>query len=707
MADEPQSLETSELDEPNLDKIVEEMEMSQADSSRYLSRIAISQAFWQCEWDGMMSDGRVDWRFTPDRGCWDGSSDSRLRIVETIAKEHVTLDLVAFWSARVQCKSIRPFVHGRDVNISDRMLQWRVYTHMKRELLNELPTAFLLKHALGLSFLGVEWEQQRERIDVPVTLDMIAQITAALGLGMLTQQILDPDKFYDKELIKTLQAMSPIMTTDDARGILNDLRNTGQAQIPTAQLRINKPKWTTLRPCMDVLFPSETVDFQRARWSAIRELVSESELEDRIVTDNYDPDFVTEAVKHKGDFAAFTPRSTPENQAGHGSNRDMIELFTFRMRYLDNGVPCMYRTVFNDATRGKDNLYAIHQKDPYDHGQHPAVALRRSFNFRPLLTSIGIADESYTDEMDMKRQQDGINDLSDLRTQPPMIVPTLRAQATKNAYGPRAVMTAMQPNQVSWAPLPPYDQMPVLVMQQIEARLDRRYAIIGGAIDPEIKAVRRQQLAQQCLGEIELALEMTFQLMQQYETDAEVQEVAGKGSQPWQFGVKDIQGKHNISATIDMKLIDIEQAKAKMQLLAEMMPFKQAGGLVFQAAAQIIDPDLADALTADQMSPTAQEREIKDAYSDMAQIMAGIEPQKNAMANAQLRIQTINTIVQQPNVMMKLQQDPVAQKLFQNYLNYYMLQIQQYQNNPQIGRSLATTAFSPSTPAQTTTAPAG
>ncbi len=698
-----EALERADLAEPDLSRIVQELQQAQSDVSRYLSRIQLSQDWWQCEWPNMWADGRV--HPNPNGGdCWpwNGASDSRLRIVQTIVQEHVTLDLVAFWSARVQCKSIRPFVHGRDVNIADKMLQWRVYTHMKRELLRELPLAFTWKHSMGLAFMGIEWEQEREILEVPVSLQIIDQIASALGLGALTGMLLDPDKAYDDQLVLALQAMSPILPTADAHKILNDLRNTGQSQIPTAQLRINKPIWTAMRPGIDVLIPSETVDVQSARWVATRELVSESELEDRIVTDGYDPDFVAEAVTHKGVFASYTPRTSPETEPSLGSNRDMIELFGFRCRYLDNGVPCMYRTVFNDATRGKDNLYAVHRKAEYDHGQYPIVAMRRTFHFRPLLTSVGIADESYTDEMDMKTQQDGLNNRTDLIHSPPMIVPTLRAQATKNAYGPRAVMTAMRPNEVAWAPLPPLDQTPVLVMQQIEARLDRRYAIIGGAIDPEIKLARRKQLAQHCLGEIELCLEMTFQLQQQYETDQDVQRVAGKGQTPWQFSVKDIQGQYDISATVDIAMIDIEQAKAKMGLLAEMLPFKQAGGVVFQAAAQIIDPDLADALVEDQMSPTAMERERNDEYNAMGQMSGGIEPTKPLMANAQYRLQVLNEIVQQPQVQEKLKTDPIYFKLFQNRLQFFQNQIQQFQMNPQIGRTLATQTFQPSQPAAVT-----
>jgi hypothetical protein len=694
MKDDDLTLETSGIKEPDLKLITKELEQAQADLSTYLGRVDDARQWWQCLWDNQWEDGMVH----PDgsgKDCWpwNGASDSRLHIVETIVKEHVTLDLVAFWSAKVQAKSIRPFESGRDVNVAQRMLNWRVYTHMKRELLRELPLAFTWKHALGLAFMGIEWEQQRELVHVPVTTDDITQLATNMGLNDVVSRLFNADKAFDDELIAALQQMSPILMVGEARKILNDLRDLGQADMPIASLRINKPVWTALRPGVDVLIPSETVDIQNARWMCRRELVSRVELEDRVVTDGYASAFVEEAVKHKGVFASWMPAISVNNSA-MGSDRDLYELVHFYSRQLHQGVPCMYRTVFNAASIGNNNLYAVHRKFEYDHQQYPVVAFRRTYHFRPMLSSVGIADESYTDERDIKIQQDGLNNRTDLIHSPPMIVPTLRAQATKNAYGPKAVMTATRPNEVNWAPLPPMDETPIYVMQNVQARLDRRYPITGGSVDPEIKAVHRQQLADQCLGEIELCLEMTYQLQQQYETDADVQRVAG-GTEPWQFTAKDIQGQYEVTASVDMKSIDLNYKEVQLDALGKIMPFKDAGGKVFNYAAQVLDPDLADALTEDQMSPAAMQREKDNEYSAVGQIMSGVEPIKPMMANNQFRLQTIQEIVQQPQVMQKLANDPIAQKLLQNRVEFFQNQIQQFQQNPQIGRALSTQTFAP------------
>jgi hypothetical protein len=709
--DEQPSLESGDTKEPDLRLIVEEINQANVDAGTYANRMANARGWWLCEWPNQTIDGRK-WAISDSEANrvfpWNGCSDSRLRLLDTYIKEHVMLSMIAFWNAKVQSKSIRPFTSAGEANDTQMMLNWEVYTKMKRELLAELPLGYGWKYGNGLSFLGIEWEQQRELAYVPISLQMLDQLTTQLGLPAIAQKIMDPDRVFDDDLITVLQAISPILPRQEARKILTELRNTGISQIQIAQFRINKPKWTALRPFIDLWFPSETSDIQQARWTARRELVSESELTDRIITDGYDPDFVEEALEHKGVFSGLVPYAAHRSATARGSDRNLVELFHFRSRYLDNGVPCLYKTILCMAVCEGENgkpLYAVHRRDEYDHQQYPYVALRRGFVGRPLLSSIGMAEESYTDEYDMKRQQDGLNDRTDLIHQPPMIVPTLRAQAVSQSYGPRSIMTSMRPEAITFPPLPPMDQTPVTVMQFVQMRLDRRYPISGQSVDPEIKSAYRQQLGTDTMGELELALEQTKQLIDQYATDQEWQGVTGHPKPSYSRNV--IQMQSTVTATVDMTLIDKEVAKSKLEMLAQLLPFKDAGGVVFNAAARVVDSDLADMLSEDQMSPVAMKKEKDDEYAAWGQILSGLVPQKPMMANNQLRLTTIGQeIMTQPNVAQVLMQDPMKKKIADDRVEFFQNQIQQYQVNPQIGRALSTQPFTGGAP-QLTNAQAG
>jgi hypothetical protein len=74
------------------------------------------------------------------------------------------------------------------------------------------------------------------------------------------------------------------------------------------------------------------------------------------------------------------------------------------------------------------------------------------------------------------------------------------------------------------------------------------------------------------------------------------------------------------------------------------------------------------------------------------------------MAMNELRLKTMQEILMDPMTMQKVSQDPVAQKRIQNRMEFFQNQIQQFQNNPQIGRTLTSQTFSPQQPSAVTQA---
>lgn len=699
------SLETESADKPNLTTIVNELEQAQSDATTYLGRLERCRKWWHCEWKGQYFDGKKHAEGETDVVTpWEGASDSRLRIVQTLINDHISISKQAFWGARVSVKSTRPFVYGRIANIAQKVLQWHVYTQMRQEVMSELWFAWAWKLGFGLSFISVEWEQQRAVSMEKITLDDLNQISQKLDMPELMDF---GGGDADEAIVEFFQKLSPILAKDDARKIISEIRNDGISFFPVITMPINKPKWTALMPCGDVVFPSETSDIQTARWVSRRELVNESELKDRIETDGYDADFVEEAIKHKGDFADFT--NNPGWYMGPtGSERDQIELHHFLHRNIENGVPTMYRTIFNPAVAKatlKKELVAVHRVFEYQHQKYPMVALRRTRVFRPLLTSVGLSEEAYTDEQDIKAQQDGLTDRTELINSPPMILPTLRAVGISSSYGPRAVMSALRPKEVTWAPLPPSDNTPVAVIEMVQNRLDRRYSISGPTVDPQIRVIRQQELANDVHTEIELILEQTLKLAQQFDTDDVVNRVAGQGGQPWNVGVNDIQGDHEISVTMDMRTTDVEYVKEKLDMFSKALGMNQAGTAnmtkIFSRVMAIVDPDAEDLVEEDQQSAT--EKEIAEEDAATAQILVGMEPRKPMYGNHQLRLERlISNTIQSPNPFIQetIGSRKDVQMLLKNRIAFHKNQIQQHQLNPQIGRSLSTKTFEPTQPAE-------
>lgn len=703
------SLESVSPKEPDLKRIIGELDQAATDANDYLGRIHRCRQWWQNIWDGQTYDGRKHaYKEGQNVLPWDNASDSRLRIVGTLVNDHVTIVKAALRRSRWSVRSTtRPFVMGRVASIGQRVLEWHVKVQQRREFLRECTFAWKWKYAFGLSFMGIEWDLQRQKVNETINVEDLIDVGEKLGSDNPLD--LGGGEESDATLIDFLQGLSPILSTDEARKIIYDLRNDGTATLPTVQTIVNKPRWTALLPCVDVIVPSETCEIQTARFTSRRELVSEWELNDRIVTDNYDPKFVEEAVKQKGEFSGWS-RSQNWSRISVGSDRDMIELHHFLYRNVYDDVPCMYRVVFNYGCAQK-NLVAVNKVYEYKHRQQPLVALRRSHEYRPLLTEIGIAEEAYTDELDIKTQQDALNDRADLINNPPMVLPVLRAQGIKSNWGPQAVMTALRPNEVSYPPLPPSDGTPAEVIAMVQQRLDARYSIKGNELDPLMKQFRQQEIADDTNAEFEMILEQTLQLSQQFDSDETVAMVAGMSGMPWNLTTKDIAGEYTISVTTDMAMGDIEYATKRLGLFQTALQMNTAGSAnmakLFPRVLSIADPDIEDLVEEDQGAVT--EREVEAEKNAAAQILVGITPTKPMQANHKLRAQTlISETIQSPNpvIQQTIAQRKDVQLLIKDRLKFFQSQIQQYQNNPQIGRTLATQPFNPQQPGEVSSLPA-
>jgi hypothetical protein len=678
---------------PNLKKVVAEINDARADCDAYWQDAQSAHGYFHCHWKGQHEDRCKHSDGEEEAFPWDGASDARVRVVQPLIREHVSFALFTFLRAKVQMRAMRPLTEGRISNVAEKLLKWRIYTHMRQELLTELPLAYTWMFTRGLVVIGIEWEQQRTIEEVPVSAQDAQLLFQEMGAeDQLLELFSDADP--SPTLLDFIQSFSPIINRDRARKILSELRRDLQTTVPIVFLVENKPKWTALRMVHDVLLPSSASSIQSERWINRRELVTESELTDRIETENYDPDFVTEAIKKKGEFAGWHVNDRFSATA-IGGERDLIELQHFYSRRLVNGTPCVYRTVFSESVMGiKTDLCALHQVHPYKHKQYPFVLWRWQAEHRMLLHERGIAHEAWSDEQDIKKQQDGLNDRSDLINRPPMFIPSLRYEALKGRFKPGHYLAINRPNELTWPPLPPSDQTPLKVMELVKTRLDERYALFGPTVDPALKEIRREHLAGHMLAQFEQTLEQTWQLQQQYETQAEVERVAGKSELKFPASTKDIQGRYEISATIDTRMLNEDYAEHKIDLITRAMAFKQEG-LLFKMAVELIDPDAADAIAQDQASPEAMEKERKDEKHAFGLMMAGVEPDLPMMGNHQLRLQTMQQLLSQPNMPQRLQSLPDSQKLIQNRVQFFQRQIQQFTQNPAIGRALTGKTFQP------------
>lgn len=709
-------------DTPNVRLILKEIEEAQEYAGRYCDRNANALRCWNSQWAGQALDGRKHaGEEGEDAFPFEGASDTRVRATKEQIRDHVTLAQFAFDNAKVQAETVRPFAEGqaRQSNQATKLLKWQLGTQLRAQLDLEIPLAFNWRFGYGAALLGVDWWQCRRLEEHDLTIPMLADIVSAQtgappveALMQVQSALTDPA--LEDRFVSFIQSLSPIVTAGQARKIVHDLQQLRTATIQVPYTFRSQPRMTALRPGVDVLFRDLTGDLQEEPWVAWRERISDTDLYDRIETEEYDPGFVAEAIQRKGEGSddvwlrqTLAERGEYGGYATRGgwvnSYANTIELYHFYYKARVKGTPCVYRTIFNPAVVGKnlkEPLYAWHGIHPYKHGLYPMVPMRFEKEDRPICSSRGIAELTYNWEQELKAQADGLADRTALVNAPPLIVPYNKVAAVRGTFGPREVLGVNRPNEIQWMPLPPTDGTPVQVMQAVKQRIREFFCIAGEDLDPEMKHMRVQQVVKAVLAECGMAYEMMFQLDQQYLPDKEVEQTVGPLATPFQVSREEIQEQHVIRVTFDARMIDEDYVQTKMDLIGKAMAFNQGGnantGVLMKSVFEMIDPDIADkVIENDQVSA---QREQNDEKSAITQMMAGLEPDKPQFANHQLRLQVLQQWLQMPGVAQKVQGDEITSALVKNRVKFHMNQIQQYQQNPQIGRMLSTQTFNKNAP---------
>ena len=86
------------------------------------------------------------------------------------------------------------------------------------------------------------------------------------------------------------------VTEKRAKKALKDLKENGSAELPIVRRQINAPEVKTLAPDGDFIFPPYVTDPQRAPYCFWKTYYTPQELQNKIITDGWDEDFVEHVI---------------------------------------------------------------------------------------------------------------------------------------------------------------------------------------------------------------------------------------------------------------------------------------------------------------------------------------------------------------------------------------------------------------------------
>lgn len=641
-------------------------------------------------WDGQSDDGKKysnNLREGEQAFPFEGASDVRCRLVDQTINELVVL-LVSSWQlARLRVSGTEVGDASRSASIQT-LADWIVNNKMRADLLNEAELLGQYTQQFGWSVAHIGWERRLGVRPVSITLAELEQ--RAMGGDIIANEAVTSLKGTGTSDYSVSAIMSLLgVSKDDAARVCDELMISGTSTFNQEYAVSNAPVVAALKPFDEICFPPETLDLQDARVIFRRTFMTEVELREMVKTAEWDESFVNEAVQTTGMSDWYSePNLIPATtNIGNTLERadNLIEIvYAYNRQIGPNGVPCIYYTVFCPNTR--EELFAKHEMLDYAHGLYPFVEYRRERLRRSIVECRGVPELAYTDQLEIKAQRDSIRDRTAFETLPPIKVK--KRLGTQNVIQPGGLLPVTTPDDYTF--LSPPSGNPALAFNLID-RVEQSNASYFGLYHPNIPPVKTQTTQQFMVNNWLTAWSKIYKqvvcLTLQYMDGAEIERVVGM---PIVLQPQELSAMYDFNVSYNVRELDTDYVLEKLKAISTFVVPMDAGGVIDRNKltarfVEAISPEAAKDILLDQAS--ASQKMYADVQTDIAKMMAGMEPQyvENDPA-AQSKLQFVQDIIQKnPKAQAAAQEDQQFQMLFQNYTKNLQMSVQQQQNKS-IGR---------------------
>lgn len=651
-------------------------------------------------WEGQSADGRKHAEAQDGKPAFpfEGASDQRVRLADMLVNERVLILTAA---------ALRNVPRVKGLDLANEPLGARLTTLLKWVLKNKLGGQYfrevvkLAQYQEGDSpagaVAGVWWEQETALEMRVVTLRELAALLQQSGatpeqLNRAAATLMDPTQ--EESALAVLQEFFPHLSEARAKKVVTQLREDGRAEFPAPYLRLDQPVFCAYRLFDDIFFPANTREAQRARCWFLREWLSEVELRERIVSDNYAESFVQEVLKHEGTTQFPTYRRDPANgdfQLARNEDKEsykgLYEIVTVCFKAVNQDhIPGIYYLSYHHAVE-----FAAKEREllDYKHGKYPFVFFSREILGSRLWDSRGIPELAATDQYALKLLADSFNDNVSLSTLPNIKVPRRRSKLSL-VIGPLKIIKEDRPGDVNWMQPPQYPAGNDKQQEEIRRRVDEYFGRISEHVPPMLTQLHQTGMVMNFLTNLADALSQLLQLCQQYISDEDLQMITDDQGAAIARSREDIQGKFLVELSFDPRDLDLEYLKTVAELIFKTVLTSDTLNTVQRdKLIQWFMSSLSPALAEHTLRPVEQanQSEVSEEENNFAKIAAGVEPPMLAEGqNYPLRLQVLLGIVQKnPEALQKL--SPTSREIFQARVEHLQNQVQQLKN-AQIGRQV-------------------
>lgn len=743
MADTPTLSVLEPREKPDVGLIIRELRdaVNGANALGIFKKLEDCHLTRRCFWLGQADDGRMS---SPSRDnknlyWWEGAPEARRHKADEIIIERAGLRELVLHRGQVTVQpSLSELVESedkeaREANDTDADT-WQVVLDYYRKITQRETAAAWRLHCtcieeFGYSVLYTGWKNRlrldKRTIDAAQVLEAIVGIITQQNVEILQQQGIqvDPNQLPpeildqiqaqaqealgsilsgvdgDEEGIGVIRQIDPDIPEKEAGKVLKSIRN-GEAGVYYApEDDGGVPYPIALIPWVSVVHPVTLTGTGESDWIAVPEWIGKPELLARAEAEGWDQKFVDKVLE-------FPNKMMPEllsislanqyswvlNGAGIGLHIDtnyvnketpVYQVFNvWRTSVTDAGLPMVYRTVMHplvtdcyglhEATKLKKLPFCIDTAEPVQNAM-----LSRGVGQIVIATQNHICDMLTAEGA---RAQLGSN--------PPLLrgvdqhVPVRPGlQLHVRTAGVKPVNEFMQTPQV--------DQGTLELIKLQEMFVDQRF-FRGETVDPDIKQQHRELLAYQSMESLAHFWRLVWETIKANVDTARLTRIAG---QPVYLHVTgdDLEGEAEIDVGFNVAGLSGDAADKWVSILEKLMAMDRGGSVDWTEAVKDLATMWNPAMAKKLIMPKDQaaKKIVDDQNNRIAQIVAGVPVDYAERATApDLRMQTMQKWAQVPGNVQKTMQDQVVAELMQKEQQYLSLQVEQYQQNPLVGRTL-------------------
>ncbi len=610
---------------------------------------------------------------------YDKAPDCRIPLADETIEAVVDILFAAFFGARMNPRPVHATkLTAQQAGEWKSLVNWMIHGPLGEQLINNVEFLAQCGQTFGWCILHPSWVKRKAWETHQLTMDKIQQFTAQAPAGSLMREvpamIMSTDADTMGAMVEIFTALFDGVSKKAAKQAIKELRETGKCEFQMPVEVESVPSLEVLVPGIDFIPPPEMTDPQRARVLFKRKLYSTAEIDAMAAPDHedescysknseegWDADFVATVKSTAGQGAEWT--GTTEQL--YDENARLIEIVESYAFQVKDGVPGIWVTVFSpnvraartgvarptqDGETGKvvqtdGPTYAKHYLLDMAHLKQPFLMYQTEVTGKRPDDARGIPERLVTQQMEMKRQRDGLFIRAEMETVPPLTKLGARASRLPPEFGPGSVFNQTRAGEWEWFPPPPGN--PTLAFQLFETikqERDEQHGLPNPKVHPARWQARQRRQVMRWLLVWGQALWQLSVLAYQNLSHDELTQLLGH---PPLLDTDQLL-KQRLTIDFDVRTLDPTWVQVMLSELKDLVALDTGGTIDHSKLVSLflsyLDSTLADEVTTDQQG--AAKKVFNDVRNEVLQMMQGNEGEYvENDPTAKMKLQFLNQIL--------------------------------------------------------------